>query len=45
MFGLMVLIAFGLYLLISALVVRGAIGYARKNGKGTKRWGWGAALV
>lgn len=44
MFGLMVLIAFGMYLLISVLVVRGAIGYARKHGKSAKRWGWGAAL-
>lgn len=44
MFGLIVLFAFGLYLLIFVLVVRGAISYARKKGKSTERWGWGAAL-
>lgn len=45
MFGLIVLIAIGLYFLISVAVVRGAIGYARKHGKSAKRWGWSAALV
>lgn len=45
MFGLAVLVVFGVYLLISFLVVRWAIGYARKNGKSAKRWGWGAAFV
>lgn len=35
----------GFYLLISIGVVKGAIGYARKSGKSTKRWGWSAALV
>lgn len=44
MFGLIVLVVIGLYLLISVGVVRWAIGYARKNGKNAKRWGWGAAL-
>ena len=34
-----------LYFLISFAIVRVAIGYARKNGKSTKHWGWGAALV
>ena len=43
--GLVVFGAIGLYLLISVLVVRGAIGYARKHGKSAKRWGGGAALV
>jgi len=45
MFGLAVLVVFGIYLLISFLVVRWSIGYARKNGKSVKKWGWGAALV
>jgi hypothetical protein len=45
MFGLAVLLAFGLYLLISVIVVRSAVGYARRNGKSTKRWGWSAALL
>lgn len=45
MFGLIVLVVIGLYLLISVGVVRWAIGYARKNGKSAKRWGWGAALA
>lgn len=45
MFGLAYLIAFGVYLLISVGVVKWAVNYARKNGKSTKRWSWGAALV
>lgn len=45
MFGLVVLGAIGLYLLISVLVVRWAIRHARANGKSVKGWGWGAALV
>ena len=45
MFGLTVLVVFFVYLFISFWVVRWAIGYARKNGKSAKRWGWGAALV
>ena len=45
MIGLAYLVAMGLYLLISIVVVRWAIGYARKNGKNAKRWGWGAAFV
>ena len=45
MFGLAVLVVFGVYLLISFLVVRWAISYARKNGKSAKRWGWGAAFI
>jgi len=45
MFGLAILIAIGLYLLISVAVVRSAIGYARRNGRSAKRWGWGAAFV
>lgn len=34
-----------LYLLISIVVVRWAIRYARDNSRSAKRWGWGAALV
>lgn len=44
MFGLIVLIAVGLYFLISVMVVRAAINYARKHGKSPKCWGWSAAL-
>ncbi len=43
--GLVILGALALYLLISVFVVIGAIRYAKKAGKSTKRWGWGAALV
>jgi hypothetical protein len=43
--GLVILGAMGLYLLISVGVVVWAAGYARKNGKSAKRWGWTAALV
>lgn len=45
MFGLAYLVFFAVYLLMSIAAVRGAIGYARKNGKSAKRWGWGAAFV
>ena len=45
MIGPVVLGAALLYLLISIAVVRGAIRYARNNGKSAKRWGWGAVLV
>lgn len=43
--GLVIIGAMGLYLLISIGVVAWAIGYAKKNGKSLKKWGWGAALV
>jgi hypothetical protein len=45
MIGLAYLVALAVYLLISVAVVRGAISYARANGKNAKRWGWGAAIV
>jgi hypothetical protein len=45
MFGLAVLLAMGVYLLLSVGVVKWAIRYARDNGKSAKRWGWGAAFV
>ena len=45
MIGLAYLVFFAVYLLISIGVVRWAIGYARKNGKSAKFWGWGAAIV
>ena len=43
--GVVILGAVALYLLLSIFVVLGAIKHARKTGKSTKRWGWGAALV
>ncbi|MBK7764911.1 MAG: hypothetical protein IPI44_01795 [Sulfuritalea sp.] len=43
--GILIVGAMGLYLLIAFGVVIGAISHARKHGKSTKRWGWGAALV
>jgi hypothetical protein len=43
--GLVVFAVMGLYLLISFGVVKGAIAYAKREGKNVKRWGWGAALV
>ncbi len=43
--GLVILGAMALYLLVSILVVTGAVKYARTNGKSAARWGWGAALV
>ncbi len=45
MFGLIVFGAMGLYLLLSIGVVVWAVRHARKHGKSTKRWGWGAAFV
>lgn len=45
MMGLAYLVFFAVYLLVSIAAVRGAISYARKNGKSAKRWGWGAAFV
>ena len=43
--GILILGALGLYLLVSISAVAFAVGYARKHGKSTKRWGWIAALV
>lgn len=43
--GFVVLVALGLYLLISIGVVKGAVVYARKSGKSAIRWGFGAALL
>ena len=43
--GFFIVVAMGLYLLISVGVVTWAISHAKKNGKSAKRWGWGAALV
>ncbi|MDO9053914.1 MAG: hypothetical protein Q7U37_08315 [Gallionella sp.] len=45
MMGLVILVAIGLYLLISFGVVAWAISHAKKSGKSAKRWGWGAALA
>lgn len=43
--GLVILVAMGLYLLISIGVVMWAASYARRHGKSATRWGWSAALV
>jgi hypothetical protein len=43
--GFVILVAMGVYLLLSLGVVAGAISYAKKNGKSIKKWGWGAALL
>lgn len=43
--GFVVIVAMGIYLLISFGVVASAISYAKKNSKNTKRWGLGAALA
>jgi hypothetical protein len=45
MTGLIMLSAALMYLLLSIVVVRLAIRYARNNGRSAKRWGWSAALV
>ena len=45
MIGMMYILAFGLYLLISIGVVTWAIRYAHKHGKSTKIWGLSAALL
>jgi hypothetical protein len=43
--GILILGIAGIYLLISIVIVRSAIRYARRNGLSAKHWGWGAALV
>lgn len=45
MFGLLVFLALGIYLLFAAYAVHKARSYARTHGKSPQRWGWGAALV
>ena len=45
MIGIIYLLAFGLYLLISLGIVRWVMWHARNNNKSAKRWGWSAALV
>lgn len=42
--GFVIVIALGLYVLISIGVVTWASNHAKKQGKSAKRWGWGAAL-
>lgn len=44
MIGLLFLLAFGIYLAISVWVVKATVSWARKNGRGVKRWGFTAAL-
>jgi hypothetical protein len=43
--GILILGIAGIYLLISIIIVRSAIRYARRSGLSTKRWGWGATFV
>ena len=43
--GLAILVGLVLYALLAVVVVLLAIRHAKKNGKSTMRWGWGAALV
>ena len=43
--GILLAAILGLYLLVSLGVVIGAMAYARREGRSTKRWGWSAALV
>ncbi|MFZ3086873.1 MAG: hypothetical protein WA123_02295 [Methylotenera sp.] len=42
--GFVIVVALGLYLLISMGAVAWAVSYAKRHGKSAKRWGWGAAL-
>jgi hypothetical protein len=42
--GFVIIVALGLYFLLSIGVVAWAVSYAKKHDKSTKRWGWGAAL-
>lgn len=43
--GFMILVVMGLYLLIAIGVVLWTAGYARKNGRSAKRWGWSVAVI
>jgi hypothetical protein len=45
MFGLLMVAAFAVYLLISTGVVAWSIHFAKKRGKNVKLWGLGAALI
>ncbi|MDZ4201142.1 MAG: hypothetical protein U1C96_03245 [Gallionella sp.] len=42
--GFVIIVAMGLYLLISLGVVASSVSHAKKNGKNIKLWGWSAAL-
>lgn len=42
--GFVIIVALGLYFLLSVGVVAWAVNYAKKHNKSTKRWGWGAAI-
>lgn len=42
--GFVIVVAMGLYLLLSIGVVAWAVNYAKKHNKSAKRWGWSAAL-
>jgi len=43
--GFVIVLVGAAYLLISISVVAWAVNHAKKKGKSTKHWGWGAALV
>jgi hypothetical protein len=43
--GFVIVVALGLYLLISIGVVAWAVNHAKRKGKSATRWGWGAVLV
>jgi len=44
MIGLLFLLAFGIYLAVSVWIVKATVRWARKNGRGVKRWGIAAAF-
>lgn len=43
--GFVIVIALGLYLLISIGVVAWAVSHAKKHGKSAMKWGWSAAFI
>ena len=44
MIGLLFVFAFGIYLVVSVCVVKATVSWARKNGRGVKRWGFAVAF-
>lgn len=45
MMGLAIIFVFVIYLLVSAIVVWVTVIWARRHGRNTRRWGWGAVLA
>lgn len=45
MIGLMFILAFGIYLAISVWVIKATVAWAKRTGRGVKRWGFIAAFV